>query len=183
LSDTVASLTPVRARAGRAGMTSAEGVHNAADVYRELAPAVLAYLRSQHVDDSDDALGEVFYGVARDIHRFRGDHSALRRWVFTIAHHRLVDQRRRRTRRPEELRAEPPEQTSPPCTPARLDPDLVEALGALTPDQREVITLRFVADLPIRDVARITRRRIGAVKALQYRGLDALERILGGDSR
>ena len=44
----------------------------------------------------------------------------------------------------------------------------------LTPDQREVVTLRFVADLAIEEVARITGRPVGAVKSLQHRALRAL---------
>jgi RNA polymerase sigma-70 factor (ECF subfamily) len=65
-----------------------------------------------------------------------------------------------------------------PAPSERLDPELVDALWTLTPDQREVLVLRFVADLPLDDVARITHRRTGAVKALQHRALDALARAL-----
>jgi DNA-directed RNA polymerase specialized sigma24 family protein len=59
-----------------------------------------------------------------------------------------------------------------------LDPELLWALDALTPLQREVVVLRFVADLPIADVARIVRRPRTAVKALQARGLAHLEATL-----
>jgi RNA polymerase sigma-70 factor (ECF subfamily) len=59
-----------------------------------------------------------------------------------------------------------------------VDPALVAALASLTPDQREVVLLRFVADLSLDDVAKLTRRKVGAVKALQHRGLENLGRIL-----
>ena len=49
------------------------------------------------------------------------------------------------------------------------DPDLIAALDQLSPDQREVIVLRFVADLSLEQVAEVTKRRVGAVKALQHR--------------
>jgi RNA polymerase sigma-70 factor (ECF subfamily) len=151
--------------------------HDPAEVYRALAPAVLGYLRSQRLADPEDVLGEVFHGVARDLPRFRGDQAALRRWVFTIAHHRLVDDQRRRARRREEPRAELPE---PPAAPdaSAVDGELTAALEQLTPEQRHVVTLRFVGDLPLRDVARITGRRVGAVKALQARGLANLRRLV-----
>ncbi len=63
-----------------------------------------------------------------------------------------------------------------PAAPAAepLDPELVGALLQLTADQREVVALRFIADLPLEDVARITRRSIGATKALQHRALENL---------
>jgi RNA polymerase sigma-70 factor (ECF subfamily) len=152
----------------------------AGEVYRELAPAVLGYLRAQHVPDAEDVLGEVFVQVARDLarSRFRGDDAALRRWVFTIAHNRAMDAHRRRTRQPAEPQAEPPAEATAGSveTDDPIDPVLVAALAALSPDQREVLVLRFVADLPLEAVAKMTDRRVGAVKALQHRGLENLRR-------
>jgi RNA polymerase sigma factor (sigma-70 family) len=150
---------------------------NAGDVYRELAPAVLGYLRAQRARDPEDLLGEVFLQVTRDLPRFRGDRDDLRRWIFTVARHRLVDDYRRRARRPQVLDRELPD--TPARAPAEpIDPELVAALALLTDDQREVIVLRFIADLPLEVVAEITKRRIGAVKALQHRALATLGRIL-----
>ena len=51
---------------------------DAGAVYRELAPAVLGYMRGQGVPDPEDVAGEVFYQVARDLHRIRGDDVAVR---------------------------------------------------------------------------------------------------------
>jgi RNA polymerase sigma-70 factor (ECF subfamily) len=152
-------------------------VLSAGEVYRELAPAVLGYLRAQRASDPEDVLGEVFLQVARDLGRFHGDAAALRRWVFAIAHNRLQDARRREGRRPPVATGAVPDRPAP-AAPDRLDPGLVEALWTLTPEQREVLVLRFVADLPLDDVARITHRRTGAVKALQHRALEALARAL-----
>jgi RNA polymerase sigma-70 factor (ECF subfamily) len=152
------------------------------EVYRQFAPAVLGYLRAQAASDPEDLAAEVFYQVVRDLGRFRGDDAALRRWVFTIAHHRLVDHHRRRRRQPVivtwdaalyELAAAPSDDALP-------DRQLVDALKALTAAQRDVAVLRFVADLPIADVARLLRRRPGAVKALQNRALTTLAGLLAG---
>jgi RNA polymerase sigma factor (sigma-70 family) len=150
---------------------------DAGAVYREFAPAVLGFLRAERALDPEDLLGETFLQVTRDLPRFRGDRDALRRWVFTVARHRLVDDYRRRARRPPPFDGELPDIAAQPPTEA-LDPALVEALGLLTDDQREVIVLRFVADLPLEAVAGITKRKIGAVKALQHRALSALGRTL-----
>ena len=159
-------------------MTNAEArPPNAGDVYRELAPAVLGYLRAQRARDPEDLLGEVFLQVTRDLPRFRGDRDDLRRWVFTVARHRLVDDARRRARRLQVLDRELPD--TPARAPAEpIDPELIAALALLTDDQREVIVLRFIADLPLEVVAGITKRRVGAVKALQHRALATLGRIL-----
>jgi RNA polymerase sigma-70 factor (ECF subfamily) len=153
---------------------------DAGDVYRHLAPAVLGYLRGQRVDDPEDLLGEVFLHVARSLHRFRGDEEHLRRWVFTIARNRVIDAGRRRARRPHVVGRTPPDvPTAPP--PAPLDPDLLNALTELTADQREVVVLRFVADLSLDEVAAVTGRSTGAVKSMQHRALEQLARILTGE--
>ena len=138
---------------------------------------MLGYLRSQRARDPEDLLGEVFLQVTRDLARFRGDRDDLRRWVFTIARHRLVDDSRRRARRPQVVDRELPDTAAPPA-PDAFDPELVAALALLTVDQREVIALRFIADLPLEVVAKVTKRKVGAVKALQHRALDTLGRIL-----
>jgi RNA polymerase sigma factor (sigma-70 family) len=155
----------------------------AADAYRSLAPAVLGYLRSQRVPEPEDVLGEVFLHVAQRIGRFRGDDAELRRWVFTITRRRVIDSWRRRASRPAvAVEALPDVAAAEPELDA-VDPALIAAVEALTPDQRDVVLLRFVADLPLQDVARITGRPVGAVKALQHRALATLGRVLGEEAR
>jgi len=148
---------------------------DAAGAYRQLAPAVLGYLRGAGAPDSEDQLGEVFLQVARDLPGFTDaeDPAAVRRWVFTIARHRVIDDARRRRRRPTLANTDVPDWPDrPPSEPP--DPDLLAALATLSDDQREVVALRFVADLGSEEVARITGRSVGAVKALQHRALENL---------
>jgi RNA polymerase sigma factor (sigma-70 family) len=154
------------------------------ELYSGLAPMVLGYLRANGAPDPEDVLSEVFLQVARDIARFEGEEPGFRSWVFTIAHHRLIDARRHSARRPIELSAEPPEPTE------RADDAADEALakigvqevqrvlGALSDDQRAVVLLRVIGDLSIEDVAKAVGKRPGAVKALQRRGLAAVKREL-----
>jgi RNA polymerase sigma factor (sigma-70 family) len=154
---------------------------DAGEVYRALAPAVLGYLRGQGVRDAEDLLGEVFLNVARDLHRFSGDGDAQRRWVFTIAHHRLVDHRRRVRVRPVESDREVPDLPGPDPVLDDLDPELVAGLRDLTDEQREVVLLRFVADLSLAEVAELTGRPVGAVKSMQARALSRLADRLAAD--
>ena len=154
------------------------------EIYLALAPRVLGYLRARGVPDAEDVAGEVFLQVARDLRRFRGaqDEIAIRRWVFTIARNRATDAARRARRRPRSSGAEVPDE---PATPSAepLDPELVAALLELTADQRDVVALRFIADLPLEDVARMTRRSVGATKALQHRALENLRQAVSPESR
>jgi RNA polymerase sigma-70 factor (ECF subfamily) len=159
---------------GRRGTSAPEP----AAVYRALAPAVLGYLRARGAREPEDLLGEVFLQVARDLGRFEGDDAALRRWVFSIAHNRLIDEGRRRERRPRTVGPEHLPDHAAADDPEPSDPELLAALANLTSEQQEVLTLRFVADLPIEQVAGIMRRRVGAVKALQHRALENLRRAV-----
>ena len=162
----------------QAGSTVDDVGMDAGDAYRKLAPAVLGYLRGQRVPDPEDLLGEVFLHVARSLPRFRGDEDEdLRRWVFTIARHRVVDDFRARARRPVIADGRTPDVVATP-DPSGFDPVLLAALGRLNDEQREVIALRFIADLSLEDVAKITRRSVGAVKSMQLRGMAQLSRIL-----
>jgi RNA polymerase sigma factor (sigma-70 family) len=154
------------------------------ELYDELAPAVLGYLRANNAPDPEDVLSEVFLQVARDVATFDGDERGFRSWVFTIAHHRLIDARRHSARRPVDLSPEPPEPR------ARADDAAEEALArigveevhrvlaSLSDDQRAVLLLRVLADMSVEDVAQAVGKRPGAVKALQRRGLAAVKRQL-----
>lgn len=139
-------------------------------VYDALAPAVLGYFRSHRMADPEGLTGDVFVAVTQRLATFEGDDAALRRWVFTIAHHRRVDEIRRATR---QVPSGPPSPDAvEPTDP--VDPGLVAALATLTDDQRQVVVLRHVADLSVEDVAAITGHSPGSVKMLTARGLAAL---------
>jgi RNA polymerase sigma-70 factor (ECF subfamily) len=155
------------------------------EIYRELSPAILGYLRGSRAPEPEDTLGEVFLEIARDVHRFEGDKRQFRAWAFTIAHHRLIDARRHRSRRPVELVAEPPEPPTHPASDAATEAlarigteEVVRILGALSPDQRAVLLLRVVGDLSVEDTAAALGKRSNAVKQLQRRGLAAIKREL-----
>jgi len=155
------------------------------ELYGGLAPAILGYLRANGAPDPEDVLSEVFLQVARDIARFDGEEKGFRSWVFTIAHHRLIDARRHSARRPIELSAEPPEpgdraDDAADEALARIGLEEVQrVLEAISDDQRAVLLLRVVGDLSVEDVAKAVGKRPGAVKALQRRGLAAVKRELG----
>jgi RNA polymerase sigma-70 factor (ECF subfamily) len=154
-------------------------------LYESLAPSVLGYLRSRGAPDPDGVAGEVFCQLVRDIHRFEGDEAGFRSWVFVMVHHRLLDDLRRRKRRPEA--AAPTEAFSGVTDGAEVERTVVDRRRAqelraiieeLTPAQRDVLLLRIYGELTVEEVASAIGRRAGAVKALQRRGLEAVRRRL-----
>jgi RNA polymerase sigma factor (sigma-70 family) len=147
-----------------------------------LAKAVTAYLRGAGVEDPEGAANDVLLRAFTSLDRFTGDEDRFRSWVFTIAHHLLIDERRRLARRPKssplESAGTEPGEPAPPAEAGALislGDDRVRALLAgLAPDQREVVLLRIVADLSIEDTAAALGKRPGAVKALQHRAMRTL---------
>ncbi len=81
-----------------------------------------------------------------------------------------------RARRPRRLLRLPPSPTSSPDS----GPSVTSLLGALSPDQRDVLLLRIVADLTVEQVSEALGKAPGAVQQLQRRGLTALRRRLDG---
>lgn len=154
-------------------------------LYLCLSPAVVGYLRVQGAADPDDLTNEVFLGVLRGVASFRGDEDRFRSWVFTIAHSRLTDERRRAGRRPQMVdgaREVDLDRVGGDAETEALDhlaAVRVEALcEQLVPDQRDVLLLRLMAGLTIEAIAEALGKSEGAVKALQRRGLANLRKIL-----
>lgn len=155
-------------------------------LYRWLSPAVLSYARGQGVSDPEDAVGDIFMKAFQGIGTFEGTEEQFRSWVFTVAHHRIIDDRRRASRRPIA------------DTMLEAAPDLAEAvdvealaigavegerlravLDELGPDQRDVLLLRVLADLSIEQTATALGKTEGAVKQLQRRALITVRQLLG----
>src|SRR4051812_35546925 len=68
-------------------------------LYTDLHPAVLRYLKAQHHSEADDVASDTWIDVAPALHRFAGEERDFRKGVFTIARRRLIDHRRKATRR------------------------------------------------------------------------------------
>lgn len=151
-------------------------------LWQALAPAVAGYARAQGCPEPDDVTSEVFLAAFTRMEVFEGDSGAFRSWLFAIAHHKVIDERRKRTRRGIPEQYDPQRDTRDVASAehdalTRIgDERVLRALARLAPDQREVLVLRIVADLTIEQIASTLDKRVGAVKALQRRGLAALRR-------
>jgi RNA polymerase sigma factor (sigma-70 family) len=144
---------------------------------RPLLFAVRRYLQAQVGEAADDLVDDVLLAVFEHIHRFRGSESQFRSWVFTIAHHRVVDHhRRRRELLPLDRVAgwRSRDDTEAAALARVAEHELRRVLDEIAPAQREVLVLRLVHDLSIEQTAARLNRSPGAVKALQHRAIDAV---------
>lgn len=153
-----------------------------------LGRPVAAYLRGAGLEDADGTANEVFLRVFGGIDRFDGTEGRFRSWVFAIAHNLVIDERRRRSRRPRQVElhddagAKVPGASADDAVLVALGDERVRALlGGLPPDQRDVLLLRIVADLSIEETAATLGKKPGAVKSLQHRAVAALRRRLDPD--
>jgi RNA polymerase sigma-70 factor (ECF subfamily) len=150
------------------------------ELWRNLQPRLLRYLRVLGCDDPDDVASETWLQVIRDLHRFNGDEEDFRRWLFTVGRHRAIDAARARTRR----RASPVAGMLDGLPDRQMVEDqvldgmsvrtAVAMLAALSPDQAEAVALRVIAGLDTTAVADILGKSPGAVRVALHRGLRAL---------
>ncbi len=158
-------------------------------LYLRYAPAVLAWHRARVSDQhlAEDLTGEAFVAVLKALPRYQGGPGAFAGWLFTLVRRDFVDHLRRVDRRPELPLEEAVGLLERQTAPDAADEAILAteraavraALARLSADQREVLVLRVVAGLTAPEIAQATGRTVGAVKALQHRGLASLGRLLG----
>lgn len=154
-------------------------------LYRHLHPRVLRYLRTREPRHAEDLASEVWLDVAAGLARFEGGQIAFRAWVFTIARRRLVDLRRMESRRA--TVPVPHEHLIGHAERGNAEEEAMAVLGteaallriaSLPPDQGEVVLLRVLAELPVREVAAIMGKRPGTIRVLQHRALSRLAQTI-----
>lgn len=149
-------------------------------IWELLAPKVRGYVRARGAQEPDDLTSEVFLQAFRALSSFDGDGEAFKRWLFTIAHRRLVDDLRTRARRGVDAAYDDAQDTRQAASAEeaaleQLFPQhLRSMLEALTPDQREVLLLRVLGDLSIDEVAAVTGRGTVATRSLFRRAAESL---------
>lgn len=153
------------------------------ELYEGVAPQLTRYLRARGVPEPDDVVGETFVKVVRYIEGFEGDEAAFRTWVFTIGRNLVVDDLRKRSRRPVDvatdeqlLRAAPRGDAEDDAMRDLATAHVEEVLANLSVDQRDVLLLRILGGLTIGEIALVVGKKEGAVKMLQARGLAAIRK-------
>ena len=152
-----------------------------AELYETYYTYVLGYilLRVHHKPQAEDLAHDVFVRALRSVDRWEWQGREFGAWLSTIARHIVADyykssyHRTRAAFAPEELneRIDVDRRVSPPAVLEMVE--LAEVLAAvlrgLTADQYEVLRLRYLEGLSIRDTALKMDRNEGAVKALAFR--------------
>jgi RNA polymerase sigma-70 factor (ECF subfamily) len=152
-------------------------------LYAALAPSLLAYLTSisHHRGLAQDLLQETFLQVHRSRRAYRPD-LPVRPWVFAIARHAWLMDRRSRARRPTTDAAELPDVPVPPQVEGLADRDaLTRALNALLPDRREALLLHHLWGFSFAEIGQLLGIRADAAKLRSSRAMGDLRRLLNVD--
>jgi RNA polymerase sigma-70 factor, ECF subfamily len=131
--------------------------------------------------DAEDLTTQTFVKMLESIGRFRWQSVPFSAWLFRIAHNLAMDHFRARRRwQPEEEIPEPAGSEENSAEEQALasigDATLLELIARLSPEQRQVLTLKFVFRFSNGEAAAILEKTEGAVKSLQHRALVSLQK-------
>jgi RNA polymerase sigma-70 factor, ECF subfamily len=131
--------------------------------------------------DAEDLTTQTFMRMLESIGRFRWGSAPFSAWLFRIAHNLAIDHFRARRRwQPEEEVPEPAPDESTSAEAGAFQSigrrSMLALIEDLSPDQQQVLTLKFVFDFSNGEVATILGKTEGAIKSLQHRALSSLQK-------
>jgi RNA polymerase sigma-70 factor, ECF subfamily len=172
-------------------------------LYRHFLSGVFGYVAARVPDrtTAEDLTSEVFLKVVEGVSRLRAeDEAGFAAWLFQIARMTVAGYYRKREKQPAfiplvetayreeekesgELLADHPD--SDPVLAAEVRDEwnaVVSAINTLTEEQRQVLIGRLILGYDVATVAQMIGKNANAVKALQFRALQSLQRLLGKHS-
>lgn len=152
------------------------------EIYDTYSPGVYRYAMRLlgDVSQAEDCVAETFSRFLKAVQSGGGPQDCLQAYLYRIAHNWITDHYRRQpVHLPlhEDLRSND-DDTAQTAAQSIRKQEVRAALQMLTPDQRQVVVLKFVEGWENEAISRTMGKPVGAVKALQHRALDALRRLL-----
>jgi RNA polymerase sigma-70 factor, ECF subfamily len=131
--------------------------------------------------DAEDLTTQTFLKMLEKIGKFRWQSAPFSAWLFRIAHNLAMDHFRATKRwQPEETPPEPEPDESTSAEAGALESigrrSMLELIEDLSPEQQQVLTLKFVFNFANAEAATILGKTEGAIKSLQHRALVTLQK-------
>jgi len=132
--------------------------------------------RVHNRDDAEDVTAEVFRDALANISKFEWRGAPFAAWLYKIASNAIADRWQRAAKEQGTPIADDPRDNSAAANPEEIERQarLFTLVAKLPADQRRVIEMRFAEGRSIREIAKEIKRSEGAVKQLQFRGLQNL---------
>ena len=137
---------------------------------------VYAYVsrRLANREAAEDVTSEVFHHALANLPRFEWRGAPFGAWLMRIAANAIADRWRRGSREQSDEFANDPASTEPSPEEIEIRAQLFRLVQELPVDQRKVVQMRFGEEQSIREIAHALGRSEGAVKQLQFRGMQTL---------
>lgn len=151
-----------------------------AELYSRNFHMVYAYVvrRTASREEAEDITSEVFHQALENLKRFEWRGVPFAAWLIRIASNAVADRWKLQSREA----SDPPNQelSDPSMEGIERQAALFQLVERLPQDQRRVIVMRFVEQKSIREIAQELKRTEGAIKQLQFRGLEKLRAEMEG---
>ena len=154
-------------------------------VYDRYFPDVYRFVLYKLGDETiaEDIASDVFVRLLEAVKKQQGPQTNVKSWLLATASHVVSDHLRRAYRRPTETLSDSMPDLASSLTDEidrRHQADSVrQAYSQLTPEQQNVLALRFGDGYSLEETAAVMQKKVNAVKALQFRALAALQRNIG----
>ncbi len=137
---------------------------------------VYAYVsrRVGNREAAEDVTSEVFHHALANLPRFEWRGAPFGAWLMRIAANAIADRWRRRSREQTDALADDPASAEPSPEEIEIRAQLFRLVQELPVEQRKVVQMRFAEEKSIREIAQALGRTEGAVKQLQFRGMQTL---------
>ena len=163
-------------------LASQLNTHALAEIYDTHSPGIYRYALRLLADETlaEDCVAETFARFLKALQNRRGPRDHLQAYLYRIAHNWVVDLYRRNENVFELSDAIRSEADIPEEEAAKhiRQKQVRNAIRQLTPDQQQVISLKYLEDWSNEEVARALKKPIGAVKSIQHRALKSLYKLL-----
>ena len=140
------------------------------------------YVRIGDRNEAEDLAGEVFVKALESLKSYKERGIPMQAWLYRIAHNLVVDHLRKATKRKtvpiDTVQIETGEDPVATAEKSIEIERVNEAMQKLTPEQREVVRLRFFGDLSSKEVGAIMRKSDGAVREMQRAAIEKLRGLL-----
>jgi RNA polymerase sigma-70 factor (ECF subfamily) len=161
-----------------------------AEIYDRYAESIYryAYRYVGNAELAEDLTSEVFLKLLQVLGTSRAPRQQLQGWLYRVARNLAIDWFRQQAKGAilslnEDLTPEDGDSPSTRLELQQLQHDLREAISQLTPDQQQVIVLRFAEGRKIRDIGRLMGKSEGSVKLLQFRAINRLRTLLDNQGK
>ena len=161
-----------------------------AEIYDRYAESIYryAYRYVGNAELAEDLTSEVFLKLLQVLGTSRAPRQQLQGWLYRVARNLAIDRFRQQAKGAilslnEDLTPEDGDSPSTRLELQQLQHDLREAISQLTPDQQQVIVLRFAEGRKIRDIGRLMGKSEGSVKLLQFRAINRLRTLLDNQGK